>query len=314
MSSISLRLTSIFALALSLLLSTGASLSSDSEVASRPAPPSDHVVLVSIDGLRPDAIAKYNATTLQRLAREGAVAEGAQTIMPSKTLPSHASMLTGVWPEVHGVTWNSDETEELGYVNVPTVFEIAKQHGFTTAAFFSKSKFQHLQKPGTLDYSQAPNGTNWMATKTVADVQQYLKFKRPNLLFVHIGEPDYVGHTVGWMSFPYGWAVRHADSAVKLLLAAAENAYGAGNYTFIVTADHGGHGRSHGSDDARDMTIPWIAWGKGVETDAVPTNVNTTDTAATVLWLLGIPVPESWSGSPVASAFGPEPALRAMMR
>jgi hypothetical protein len=48
---------------------------------------SDHVVVISIDGLRPDAIAHFNARTLERLMAEGAWSLEATTIMPSKTLP-----------------------------------------------------------------------------------------------------------------------------------------------------------------------------------------------------------------------------------
>ena len=301
---------SFSALALTLLVSAGM----DMRPVPQPDAVSTHVMVISIDGLRADAIERYNARTLLRLARDGAYAVGAQTITPSSTLPSHTSMLTGVTPEIHGITWNSDNTDKYGYVRVPTVFELAKKNGYTTAAFFSKKKFHHLQKPGTLDYSQAPDGTNWLATKTVADVQQYLKFKRPNLLFVHIGEPDYAGHGFGWMSFAYGWAVHHADGAVDVLLKAAEDAFGAGNFTVVVTADHGGHNRGHGGDDPRDMTIPWIAWGKGIASGTAPTDVKTTDTAATVLWLLGVPRPEAWSGRAVASAFAPSTLAEAMMR
>lgn len=263
-----------------------------------------HVVVISIDGLRPDAIAKYNARTLLRLREEGSYARAAHTIFPSKTLPSHVSMLTGVTPDVHGVTWNTDKSKELGFVKVPTVFEVAKQNGFSTAAFFSKTKFQHLQKPGTLDYTQVPTGgAHWMATKTVADVQQYLRYQKPNVLFVHIAEPDFAGHTIGWMSAPYGWAVRRADGAVEQILKAADQSFGKGNYTVLITADHGGHGRDHGTEDERDMTIPWIVWGRGVERGADPGDVNTTDTAATVLWLLGVAAPRAWSGAPVAASF-----------
>ena len=264
---------------------------------------SSHVVVISVDGLRPDAIAKYNATTLLKLQNEGAAATRAQTIFPSKTLPSHASMVTGVTPLVHGITWNSDKTGEFGFVKVETMFELAKNQGFSTAGFFSKAKFHHLIKPGTLDYAQAPRGDNWMATKTVADVQHYLRYNRPSVLMVHIGEPDYAGHTIGWMSFAYGWAVKRADGAVRNILAAADRAYGEGNYTVILTADHGGHGHSHGTEDERDMTIPWIVWGRGVEPGTIAADVKTTDTAATVLWLLGVSAPAHWTGSPVASAF-----------
>jgi predicted AlkP superfamily pyrophosphatase or phosphodiesterase len=276
----------------------------------KPGAVTSHVLVISIDGLRPDAIAQYKPQTLLRLQREGAWA-AAQTIFPSKTLPSHTSMLTGVAPDVHGVLWNSEELDERGYVRVPTVFEIAHQQGFTTAGFFSKAKFRHLEKPGSFDYSQAPRGDIWMVTKTIGDAQHYLKFNQPNLLFVHIGEPDYAGHSVGWMSVFYRLAVRRADAAVASLLKAAEKSLGAGNYTVIITADHGGHGRDHGSDDERDMRIPWIVWGRGVETGRVSTDIKTMDTAATVLWLLGIRQPEGWSGRAVASAFTPAARLAA---
>src|SRR5947199_8963276 len=56
----------------------------------------DHVIVVSIDGLRPDAIDKFHARTLQRLMHEGRYSLHAQTIKLSLTLPSHTSVLTGV--------------------------------------------------------------------------------------------------------------------------------------------------------------------------------------------------------------------------
>ena len=190
-------------------------------------------------------------------------------------------------------------------VSVPTIFEMARDRGLTTAAFFSKAKFRHLQRPDAYDYWQAPasNADNWMATKTVADAVQYLQHERPNLLFVHIGEPDYAGHTTGWMSMFYGWAARRADGGVARVLEAAEEAFGAGNYTVIVTADHGGHDNDHGSEAEEDVRIPWIAWGKGVAAGTHPVDVNTTDTAATALWLLGVSAPAHWEGRPVRSAF-----------
>src|SRR5690606_25667925 len=101
----------------------------------------DHVAVISIDGLRPDASSKFGARTLQRLMREGVYSLEARTIYPSKTLPSHTSMVTGVSPEAHGITWNEDHVDEHGVVPVSTMFEVAKAEGLHTAAFFSKSKF-----------------------------------------------------------------------------------------------------------------------------------------------------------------------------
>jgi predicted AlkP superfamily pyrophosphatase or phosphodiesterase len=264
----------------------------------------NHILVISIDGLRPDAIDRYGAKTLQRLRAEGASARLAQTIYPSKTLPSHTSMVTGVTPEVHGITWNSDRTGSMGLVSSTTMFELAKSAGFTTAGFFSKSKFRHLQKPNSFDYTQAPRGLDtWLATRTVGDAVNYLHHRQPNLMFVHIAEPDQAGHSVGWMSAPYGWAVKRSDGAVEALLKAADKAFGRGEYTVIVTADHGGHGRDHGTHDERDMTIPWISWGKGVAPQSAFGDVRTTDTAATVLWLLGLPQPLNWDANAAAGAY-----------
>lgn len=275
-----------------------------------PAPPAEslsrHVVVVSIDGLRPDAIAAYKAPTLQRLMKEGSYTLTASTILPSKTLPSHTSMLTGLTPEQHGVSWNNVATAQADAVSIPTIFSLARSQGYSTAAFFSKSKFHPLQLEGSLDYSQAPGGLfgRWSSTRTVADVAAYLKEARPNLLFVHLPDPDAAGHRSGWMTFEYGRAVLAADRAVEQLVGLAGKAYGAGKFTVIVTADHGGHGSNHGSDDPRDVTIPWIAWGQGVKPGVLPEHsVRTMDTAATALWLLAVGEPSVWAGKAVVQAY-----------
>ena len=270
---------------------------------------SRHVVIVSIDGLRPDAIATFGAKNLLRLMREGTYTLKAQTILPSKTLPSHTSMLTGVDVGGHGISWNSDQTDDHGHVDVPTVFALAKQAGYTTAAFFSKTKFHHLEVPASLDHVRSPQGGvltgRFTWDRTVRMVEDYLEHTAdaPNLMFVHIGEPDYAGHIYGWMSQTYGMAVRQADQAIGEIVDEANDRFGAGNFTLIVTADHGGHGREHGSDDPRDTTIPWIVWGQGVQPSAALPAVRTFDTAATALWMLGIDAPAAWIGKPVAAAF-----------
>lgn len=266
-----------------------------------------HVLLISIDGLRPDAIDQFSAPTLQRLIREGSYSLAAQTTMPSKTLPSHTSMLTGEPPDQHGVLWNNVTSAKTDLIEFPNIFSVARAHGYRTAAFFSKAKFQPLQRPGTLDYSQAPGGWwgRWTSRRTVGDIVTHLQTERPNVLFVHLTDPDRAGHSAGWMSESYGRAVGASDEALRDLLTAADTAYGVGNYSVIVTADHGGHDRGHGTDDPRDVTIPWIAWGRGVHAGPLTATIDTTDTAATVLWLLGVSEPEAWDGAPITEAFVP---------
>ena len=265
-----------------------------------------HVVLVSIDGLRPDAIERFDAPTLQRLVREGSYSLSAQTILPSTTLPSHTSMLSGQPPEEHGILWNNVVSAKSGVGPPSTVFGVARSHGYRTAAFFSKAKFDVLQQPGTLDFSQAPGGWfgRWSSRRTVGDVRSYLASEQPNLLFVHLSDPDRAGHSKGWMSEAYGQAVAATDAALRDLLDAADAAYGPGNFSVVVTADHGGHGYGHGSSDPQDVTIPWIAWGRGIKAGALDNVViDTVDTAPTVLWMLGVQEPQEWLGSPVVEAF-----------
>lgn len=268
---------------------------------------SEHVIVISIDGLRPDAIARFDAPTLQRMTREGSYSFAAQTIPLSKTLPSHTSMVTGVGPEVHGITWNGDMTALRGKVGVPTMFGIAREAGFVTAAFLSKSKLHHLEVPGTLDHVESPWGWfgSWDAETTLRQVEGDLEDERPNLTFVHFGDPDRAGHEHGWMGPDYAAAVSRSDRAVGRIIEVADGVFGAGNYTVIVTADHGGDGHEHGLDTPEHRTIPWITWGKGVAAGTqIGAPIQTMDTAATTLWLLGIPVPEDWTGRPVTEGFG----------
>jgi arylsulfatase A-like enzyme len=111
------------------------------------------------------------------------------------------------------------------------------------------------------------------------------------------------------MTPAYGRAVVAADKAIDQLITSATQAYGSGNFSLIVTADHGGHGHDHGSDDPRDVTIPWVAWGQGVKPGKLTGSVvRTMDTAATVLWLLAVTEPADWAGRPVTEAYEPLPA------
>ena len=286
------------------LLASGCagSLSSDAE---RTGGVARHVIVISIDGLRADAIEAAGARNLQRMMSEGAYSLQARTIMPSRTLPSHTSMLTGVQPSVHGITWNDEQVDAQGRVRVSTVFDMADSAHLHTAAFFGKAKFRHLIHGDAPDEVEAPRGAEVvLAPRMTQDVVQYLQFRRPDLLFVHLPDPDIAGHSAGWMSLPYRWAVRRADAAVEQIRRAAVKAYGT-DFVMIITADHGGHGRDHGTDAPEDVTIPWIVWGTGVGSGDIPAQIRTFDTAATALWVLGIPVPERWEGRPVAAAFQP---------
>ena len=264
------------------------------------APRAEHVFIVSFDGGNPDEMKKSAMPTFFEMAAQGAQTLKAQTIFPSLTLPSHTSMLTGVGPDKHQILWNGWEPKR-GLVKVPTVFSVARDTGYTTAMFAGKIKFRHLNLPGSLDEVQIPA----YEAQTVADAAaKYIVEQKPNLCFIHFADSDGAGHGFGWGSPQQIKAFGDEDIALKTLRDAVEKAGIAGSSVLILSADHGGHGKGHGSAQPVDMTIPWVAWGANVKPKfEISDKVTTYDTAATALWLLEVPIPANFDGKPVESAF-----------
>ena len=259
-----------------------------------------HVFIVSFDGGKPSVMQQSAMPTLSRLVRDGAHTWEARTIMPSITLPSHTSMLTGVEPGKHGVLWN-DWQPEKGMVKVPTVFALAQKQRLKTAMFVGKSKFLHLFVPGSVGEFSYPA----YSAKTVARLAaEHILSEKPNLVFVHFADSDGAGHAHGWGSPEQKRAFADEDAALKTLLDAASRAGILRVSVFLLTADHGGHDKTHGLDIPDDRQIPWIAWGAGVvRGKALIGPISTCDTAVTALSLLGVPLPENLDGKPVTEAF-----------
>ena len=267
-------------------------------------PRAQHVFIVSFDGGKPAVMQQSQMPVLNGMVSQGAHTWNAQTIFPSITLPSHTAMLTGVGPAKHKILWN-DWVPSKGLVTVPTVFQVARERGYTTALFAGKPKFRHLNIAGTLDEFQIPE----YSAQTVANAAaKYIVEKKPNLCFVHFPDSDGAGHKYGWGSSQQIQSFADEDAALKTLRDAVKDADIEGDSIFILTADHGGHAKTHGSNSPDDMTIPWIAWGKNVKIGyTITAPVTTYDSAATALWLLDLPVPANWDGKPVESAFAPLP-------
>lgn len=280
------------------------------EKPTRPIPAIERVLIISIDGLRPDRLLLADTPVLHAMLREGAYTMWAQTTAVSVTLPSHVSMLTGVSPGKHGITWNTNlALQTMIYPHYPTLFETAKDAGYTTALVSGKTKFRFLAKPGTLDHFFLPEQQDYEADEPVADeAVRVIAMLKPEVLFVHLPANDKSGHKHGWGSREQLETIARADACVGRLLAALEQAGLKSSTLVVVTSDHGGAGLTHGAEDPRSRHIPWIVTGPGVKpgfdlTQLAGLAVRTEDTCATAWWALGLALPEYFDGKPVLPAF-----------
>ena len=69
--------------------------------------PKDYTILISFDGFRWDYVHRDLTPNIARMAREGVSASSLEPVFPSKTFPNHLSIVTGMYPENHGIIMNS---------------------------------------------------------------------------------------------------------------------------------------------------------------------------------------------------------------
>lgn len=266
-----------------------------------PLPRAKRLILVMLDGCRGDALDVAPTPTFDRMRREGAWTLHAQSVMPSVTLPCHTSIFHSQMPEDHGVLSNL-WTPNSGLA--PSLISAVSDAGYDTAAFYTWEQLRDLAPPGKLDRVyfrrlsyEAFDELSATAIETIVQLQ-------PTLSFVYLEAPDAYGHLFGWMSARYLEAVTKVDEVVGCLIDALTASGDIDETLILVMADHGGHGRTHGTDSPEDMNVPWILWGPGVRPGEVTNErVRLIDVAPTILYALGIPQPTAWRGRVIESAF-----------
>lgn len=263
-------------------------------------PRAKRVLIISEDGLRGDAAEHLHLHWHQVLRQHGSYSFHAMTIRQASTLPAHASMLSGVEPKMHGLTWNNWRPSK-GFIKTGTIFSLAKAAGLRTAFFTGKSKLRHIIPPGTVEKYGRPG---YYCKKVAEEAAEYLTREKPALAFVHFSDPDELGHSSGWMSEKQRHAIENTDRCLGILYEALSDAKLLEDTLIILTADHGGHNHVHSGYRKIDREIPWIACGPGVREDwAIPEEISTVDTAATALYALGLQIPASFEGRPRTEIF-----------
>lgn len=248
------------------------------------------VLLILADGMRPDAL--RGIPFAEHLLTRSAYTLRARTVFPSITLPCHMSLFHSVDPQRHGISTNTYTPQVRPINGLCEQLSLAKK---TTAFFYDWQELRDLVRPGSLDIGfyyrgYKPGTSGLLADETI----RYLTGEAPDFVFLYFGLPDHIGHSCqsGWMGAEYLQAVREVWEQIQRVMAAAGD-----DYAVIITADHGGHDRVHGTDLPEDMTIPVICHGRMFPPGEFAREVNIKDLAPTVAKLTGAEPVAEWEGT-----------------
>jgi len=288
------------------------------------AAPDANVLLITVDTLRADRLAQFGyaraaTPAFDRLAREGVTFRAAYTAVPL-TLPSHATMMTGLLPPTHGVRDNG------GFYLDPareTLASRLKPRGYASAAFVSSFVLDRrwgLAKGFDDYYDHFPVAVNDLAAmagvqrrgaETWAQARQWIGAHASDRFFVwlHLFDP----HTPydppepfrsRFKDQPYDGEIAYVDALLSEILGELTARSLLDTTIVILAADHGEGLGDHDEDEhgllAYDSTlhVPWIIRlpHRMLEGTAIDQPVGLVDMMPTVLDLVGAPVPADLDG------------------
>jgi len=304
-----------------------------------------NIVLISLDTLRADRLGMYGARaptspTLDALARESTLFE---TVIASApwTLPSHASMMTGLHACAHGATGLAGKPLPPGAVPLA---QRLRQAGYSTAAFTEDANVASGTFSRGFGYYSENRGGDDRIRGTVAQAMRWLgeESVEPFFLFLHtyqthgpyFAPPEYraMFQTVeglGARLVPamapaseealtkYDAAIRYTDDSIVPLLGMLQRGPWGERTLIVVTSDHGEAFMEHGyMEHGRTLheevlRVPLLFWSPGLVATGrrVPGPVGVIDVMPTLLDLVGLPVPRGIGGVSLAQQMRPgEPA------
>jgi predicted AlkP superfamily pyrophosphatase or phosphodiesterase len=213
-----------------------------------------YVILVSLDGFRYDYPTRYGAPHLESMAKDGASApDGMLPSYPSLTFPNHLSLVTGLYPEHHGIVANSfyDPSRDATYVYTKPatnsdgswysgtpLWVLAEQQGMRSACLFwpgSEAEIQGKRPSYYLHYDDHLDDE-----KRVDQVVAWLNLppaQRPHFITLYYPNVDHMGHAYGPDSDEVRAAVHHVDDMIGDLQTKLATLHLP--VDLIVIADHG---------------------------------------------------------------------------
>lgn len=218
-----------------------------------------YVVLVSLDGFRWDYAKRDNATHLLALGKRGVSAPaGMVPSYPSLTFPNHFTIVTGLYPEHHGLVANSfidpargarysmydpqTVTDGSWYSGVP-LWSLAESHGMRTASLLwvgSEAKIAGFLPTWYAHFDGKTEPTPESQQARIDDTVALLRLPaadRPHLITIYFSEPDHSGHEFG----PDAPETRAAALKMDAIVGKLESALKSTGLPIdlVVVSDHG---------------------------------------------------------------------------
>ena len=264
------------------------------------------VLLIGIDGVRPDVLAEVPTPNIDALAASGWYTAEARTTTPSVSGPSWSSMLTGVWPGKHGVTDNNFTGRD--YNTWPSFLTRVETENpaLNTFAALDWLPLAELDGggpvlPASIDTRVVLNGYDlgWAEADAALTAQavSHLGAADPDAMFAYLGNPDETSHEHGSIGVEYRDAIALADRHVGMLIDAvrARPGYGEEDWLVLISTDHGRRADGgHGGDSPEEMTIFILASGPATSAWPPPGPAFIVDIAVTALDHLGIGIDPGW--------------------
>ena len=252
------------------------------------------VILVSIDGMRPDGLKSCGNPYVKELEKFCSYTYNGSSCIPSVTFPCHFAMAHSVAPQRHGILTNTYVPQVRP---IKGIFEKIADFGGVNAMYYGWEPLRDIVLPGALKFATYINAYTEESSDTALtdEAEKRIRSDKPDFVFLYMVETDEKGgHDNGWMSEEYLRRISLAIDNVKRMIESFGD-----EYSVIVMADHGGHDRSHGTEMPEDMTVPFFFYGKDFEAGKELTNVSLLEIAPTIAKVMGIPAEPDWDGKAV---------------
>ncbi|MFQ6615295.1 MAG: ectonucleotide pyrophosphatase/phosphodiesterase [Fidelibacterota bacterium] len=219
-------------------------------------PPVSPLVLISMDGFRWDYMDRTETPNMDYLVDHGVKAESMIPVFPSKTFPNHITIVTGLYPENHGIVSNtmydevfdawyrigqgSESVKESRWYEGEPIWVTAERQGETAATFFwpaSEAEISGIRPTYWYAYDgSVPNAQR---------IQQVIRWldlpndERPDFITLYFSDADSWGHRVGPEDPRMDSVIHELDAAIGMLLDTLRARDSLDDMNMIVTSDHG---------------------------------------------------------------------------